>query len=78
MGTFGSDRVSHEDVSEAAAGAIRCGYRLFDCAACYGNEAQIGTVFQEAFQEKAVERKDLFIMSKVWNVLSFRSIVSIL
>ncbi len=67
MGTFGSDRVSHEDVSEAAAGAIRCGYRLFDCAACYGNEAQIGTVFQEAFQEKAVERKDLFIMSKVWN-----------
>ena len=78
MGTFGSDRVSHEDVSEAAAGAIRCGYRLLDCAACYGNEAQIGTVFQEAFQEKAVERKDLFIMSKVWNVLSFRSIVSIL
>lgn len=67
MGTFGSDRVSHEDVSEAAAGAIRCGYRLFDCAACYGNEAQIGTVFQEALQEKAVERKDLFIMSKVWN-----------
>ncbi len=67
MGTFGSDRVSHEDVSEAAAGAIRCGYRLFDCAACYGNEAQIGTVFQEAFQEKTVERKDLFIMSKVWN-----------
>ncbi len=67
MGTFGSDRVSHEDVSEAAAGAIRCGYRLFDCAACYGNETQIGTVFQEAFQEKAVERKDLFIMSKVWN-----------
>ncbi len=67
MGTFGSDRVSHEDVSVAAAGAIRCGYRLFDCAACYGNEAQIGTVFQEAFQEKAVERKDLFIMSKVWN-----------
>lgn len=67
MGTFGSDRVSHEDVSEAAAGAIRCGYRLFDCAACYGNETQIGTVFQEAFQEKAVEWKDLFIMSKVWN-----------
>ena len=38
MGTFGSDRVSAEEVSEAVAGAIRCGYRLFDCAACYGNE----------------------------------------
>ena len=35
MGTFGSDRVSAEEVSGAVAGAIRCGYRLFDCAACY-------------------------------------------
>ena len=25
MGTFGSDRVSAEEVSEAVAGAIRCG-----------------------------------------------------
>ena len=67
MGTFGSDRVSAEEVSGAVAGAIRAGYRLFDCAACYGNEAQIGEVFAEAFKEGVVERKDLFIMSKVWN-----------
>ena len=67
MGTFGSDRVSAEEVSGAVAGAIRAGYRLFDCAACYGNEAQIGEVFEEAFKEGVVERKDLFIMSKVWN-----------
>ncbi len=67
MGTFGSDRVSAEEVSGAVAGAIRCGYRLFDCAACYGNESEIGEVFQTAFEEGVVERKDLFIMSKVWN-----------
>ena len=67
MGTFGSDRVSAEEVSEAVAGAVRCGYRMFDCAACYGNEPQIGKVFQEAFEEGVVERKDLFIMTKVWN-----------
>ena len=67
MGTFGSDRVSAEEVSGAVAGAIRCGYRLFDCAACYGNEEQIGDVFDAAFKEGVVERKDLFIMSKVWN-----------
>ena len=30
MGTFGSDRVSAEDVSAAVAGAIRSGYRMFD------------------------------------------------
>ena len=62
MGTFGSDRVSAEEVSEAVAGAVRCGYRMFDCAACYGNEPQIGKVFQEAFEEGIVERKDLFII----------------
>ena len=67
MGTFGSDRVSAEEVSEAVAGAIRSGYRMFDCAACYGNEHQIGEVFRAAFDEGVVERKDLFIMTKVWN-----------
>ena len=67
MGTFGSDRVTPEEVAEAVAGAIRCGYRLFDCAACYGNEAQIGQVFQNAFDEGVVERSELFIMTKVWN-----------
>ena len=62
MGTFGSDRVSAEDVSAAVAGAIRSGYRMFDCAACYGNEHQIGEVFKTAFNEGVVERKDLFII----------------
>lgn len=67
MGTFGSDRFTAEQVSNAVAGAIRCGYRMFDCAACYGNEDQIGKVFKAAFDEGVVERKELFIMTKVWN-----------
>ena len=67
MGTFGSDRVTPEEVAGAVAGGIRVGYRLFDCAACYGNEDQIGRIFREAFDEGVVARKDLFIMSKVWN-----------
>ena len=67
MGTFGSDRFTPEQVSNAVAGAIRCGYRMFDCAACYGNEDQIGAVFQAAFGEGVVERKELYIMTKVWN-----------
>ena len=29
MGTFGSDRFTPEQVSNAVAGAIRCGYRHF-------------------------------------------------
>ncbi|MDR1688636.1 MAG: aldo/keto reductase [Clostridiales bacterium] len=67
MGTFGSDRFSPEQVSEAVAGAIRIGYRLFDCAAVYGNEHLIGQVFNGALTEGTVNREELFITSKVWN-----------
>ena len=67
IGTFGSDRVSPEEVSAAVGGAIRAGYRMIDCAACYGNEDQIGEVITGAISDGVVERKDLFIMSKVWN-----------
>ena len=67
MGTFGSDRVTPDEVAQAVAGGIRAGYRLFDCAACYGNEDKIGAAFRAAMDEGVVKRGDLFIMSKVWN-----------
>lgn len=67
MGTFGSDRFSSEQVSNAVAGAIRTGYRMFDCAACYGNESEIGEVFKSAFDEGVVKREELVILTKVWN-----------
>ncbi len=67
MGTFGSDKYSPDQVSAAVAGAIESGYRLFDCAAVYGNEAQIGEVFASAFAKGTVRREELFIISKVWN-----------
>ena len=67
MGTFGSDRFTPEQVSAAVGGAIRCGYRLFDCASIYGNEEKIGKVFNEAICEGAVTRDELFVTSKVWN-----------
>ncbi len=67
MGTFGSDRFTPEQVSGAVGGAIRYGYRLFDCASVYGNEDLIGNVFDEAIQSGVVKREELFITSKVWN-----------
>ena len=67
MGTFGSDRVSAEEVAGAVAGGLKAGYRLFDCAACYGNEAAIGRAFRQALDGGRVRRGELFIMSKVWN-----------
>jgi Aldo/keto reductases, related to diketogulonate reductase len=67
MGTFGSDKYTPEQVSDAVMGAMRVGYRLFDCASVYGNEDQIGKVFSEAINSGIVTREELFITSKVWN-----------
>ncbi|GHV85827.1 aldehyde reductase [Spirochaetia bacterium] len=67
MGTFGSDKYGSEEVAAAVAGALRFGYRLFDCASVYGNEDRIGQIFNEAFTEGIVKREELFVTSKVWN-----------
>ena len=67
MGTFGSDQFSPEQVSNAVKGAIKIGYRLFDCASVYGNEDLIGNVFNEVISDGTVKREELIITSKVWN-----------
>ncbi len=67
LGTFGSDRYSAEQVAAAVGGAIRAGYRLFDCASVYGNEQLIGQVIEQALREGVVRREELTITSKVWN-----------
>ena len=66
LGTFGSDRYGAKEIAEAVRGGLKCGYRLIDCAACYGNEAEVGEVFAEAFSGE-IPREEAFIISKVWN-----------
>jgi diketogulonate reductase-like aldo/keto reductase len=66
MGTFGSDSVSAAEVAEAVVDAARMGYRHFDCAAVYGNEALIGRSFRTIL-DSGVRREDLFVTSKLWN-----------
>lgn len=67
LGTFGSDKYSPAQISEAVYGAIEYGYRLIDCAAVYQNEAQIGEVLERAMKNGVVRREELFVTSKVWN-----------
>ena len=66
LGTFGSDHADAASVAEAVRGAFEVGYRHFDCAAVYGNEAQIGRVFRELFSS-GVRREEIWVTSKVWN-----------
>ena len=67
LGTFGSDKYSPEQVSEAVYGAVKSGYRMLDCASVYRNEDMIGDVLKRLFSEGIVSRQELFITSKVWN-----------
>lgn len=66
MGTFGSDTYSGETVAAAVIEAATLGYRHFDCASVYGNEALIGKALR-IIQDSGVPRESLWITSKVWN-----------
>lgn len=67
IGTFGSDKYSAEQISNAVYGAIQCGYRLIDCALEYHNEVEIGKAVNKAIAENIVTRDDLFVISKIQN-----------
>ena len=48
---------------ESVKNAIKAGYRHIDTAAIYGNEESVG----KGIIESGVDRKELFITSKLWN-----------
>ncbi|HTU51212.1 MAG TPA: aldo/keto reductase [Acidobacteriaceae bacterium] len=66
LGTFGSDKVSASEIAAAVLDAARIGYRQFDCASVYGNEAYIGEALESVWGVIA-PRKDFWITSKLWN-----------
>jgi diketogulonate reductase-like aldo/keto reductase len=66
LGTFGSDHVSPTEVAAAVLGAAEVGYRHFDCASVYGNEAEIGVSLQQLL-ERGLPREAFWVTSKVWN-----------
>ena len=66
LGTFGSDHVTAAQVGEAVLGAAAFGYRHFDCASVYGNEAAVGASLEQILRG-GVKREELWITSKLWN-----------
>lgn len=43
--------------------ALDIGYRLFDTAAMYGNEAEVG----DAIRTSGIPREEIFVTTKLWN-----------
>lgn len=58
---------SLDETHQAVKYAIDAGYRHFDTAFLYGNEKPVGDAINEKIKEGAVKRKDVFIVTKLWN-----------
>ena len=63
LGTWKSEP---DEVYQAIRQAIVMGYRHFDCASAYLNEAEIGKALADAIADGDVRRQELWITSKLW------------
>jgi diketogulonate reductase-like aldo/keto reductase len=52
---------------QATSAALDAGFRHFDCAERYRNEAAVGEAMQDAFRAGKLQRQDLFVTTKLWN-----------
>lgn len=64
---LGTWKSAKGEVYEVVRKAIEVGYRHFDCAFFYGNEAEIGQAIAAAVKNGDVKREELWITSKLWN-----------
>ncbi|KAL3440676.1 hypothetical protein BJX65DRAFT_316306 [Aspergillus insuetus] len=60
---FGTWKAAPGDAATAIQAAFEAGYRHFDCAPLYGNEAEIGQVFRNT----KVPRSEYFVTTKLWS-----------
>ena len=56
-------QISDADAPHVVEAALESGYRLFDTAAMYGNEASLGRTLARS----GVKRDEIFVTTKLWN-----------
>ncbi|MBI1346785.1 aldo/keto reductase [bacterium] len=60
-------KIDRSHAADVVVSAVKTGYRHFDAASDYGNEAEVGEGLSHALQQGLVKREDLWITSKLWN-----------
>ncbi|MGB2391073.1 MAG: aldo/keto reductase [Pseudomonadales bacterium] len=60
-------KINPDECEETVFEAVKAGYRHFDSACDYGNEAEVGRGIKRAIDEGLCIREDLWITSKLWN-----------
>lgn len=60
-------KVDRAHCAEVVYNAIKIGYRHLDSACDYGNEVEVGEGIARAIADGICQRKDLYIVSKLWN-----------
>jgi diketogulonate reductase-like aldo/keto reductase len=64
FGTLIPDPVATKQATRAA---LETGFRHLDCAERYRNEAAVGEAIAQAFEAGTLQRKELFVTTKLWN-----------
>lgn len=64
LGVWKTDNAS---AAKSVSAAIQAGYRLIDTAKQYGNETGVGAGIREGLEKTGLNRKDLFVTTKVFN-----------
>lgn len=59
---YGVYQVSPAECEHCVSDALKVGYRMIDTAQAYHNEEGVGN----AVQKSGIERKEIFLVSKVW------------
>lgn len=60
-------KIPQAETADLVVQAAKTGYRHFDAASDYGNEAQAGQGLQQILQSKICSREELWVTSKLWN-----------
>jgi diketogulonate reductase-like aldo/keto reductase len=64
FGTLIPDPVA---TTQATKTALEVGFRHFDCAERYRNEAAVGDAMQAVFKAGSIRREDVIVTTKLWN-----------